>query len=259
MWCARRACCRPDQRRTWCCEETAWCRVWDTGGGEFKGACSSEEPIFPLSSLSPGMQQDIKPSKRRRNARLDDCATPCEMHNHLCTRWQGSWLTAETRPTCVARSIFSACHLQRRTDTVGKRVGSACLAVCRPATDMSKHSSIRPSLCCPTRTIPRMTKTESGGAAVAFMHPPGRRKKKKDARVHVNLLWVRGQRVECLLGTSGMDHVRVRCCAVLWFLSGNLMHPELLTNSIIGCISVFGFVTNPGAPTGVDDTRCAID
>ena len=99
-----------------------------------------------------------------------------------------------------------------------------------------------------------MTKTESGGAAVAFMEPPGRRKKRTQGCT--STFCVRGQRVEVLLGTSGMDHVRLRCCAVLCFLSGNLMHPELLTNSIIGCISVFGFVTNPGAPTGVGDTLC---
>ena len=29
--------------------------------------------------------------------------------------------------------------------------------------------------------------------------------------------------------------------------------------SVIDCKSVFDFVTNPGAPTGIDDKRCAID
>ena len=29
--------------------------------------------------------------------------------------------------------------------------------------------------------------------------------------------------------------------------------------SVVDCTSLFGLVTKPGAPTGIDDKRCAID
>ena len=112
--------------------------------------CSSKVPISLSSKSQPAHATCIK---------LDDCATPLEMHNHTSTTQQEYWLAGRTRPDhwCQLRSggplrgfgatqfsdllllnfskilvesllLFSSTPLfPRRTDLGGRKVGTLLL------------------------------------------------------------------------------------------------------------------------------------
>ena len=82
---------------------------------------------------------------------------------------------------------------------------------------------------------------------------PGMEIAQADTRMHVDTgRWI---------GTPGMDHVHVPHCFIpaLGLKNRDTYIQRFSVISVIDCKSVFDFVTKPGAPTGIDDKRCAID
>ena len=94
----------------------------DTGGCEFTVSMLEQRCDKSRVQSQTVYAKDLEPANTRRGAKLDDGATPYEIHSHLCTTRQGKWLTgpdaARTvlpNQACSASQAMSS-RYERQTD-----------------------------------------------------------------------------------------------------------------------------------------------
>ena len=227
-------------------------------------------PTFPWCSLRR-RATGVKPAKTRRNAKPDDCATPIEVHNHLSstpTRQLVGW--ADT--ACCQISLAQQCM---PSPTVGQiRRANAWVRQTHQVADLKlTFLSIPPEQLRFVIHTDHSSKDQDGtgrtqGGYIFGATDPsmgaghrGMEIAQAETRMHVDTVRERPKAL-----SSGLGHLEWIMCvfATVLFSAFSLVNRDAYIQrfsaiSVIDCKNVFGFVTKPGAPTGIDDKRCAID